>query len=172
MYYYVLKTKKRINSGNIQRESSDYMKAIVKLDVNGSKEAIWKVVADIENSDKNISAIIKIEVSDKPNNNILGFKWRETRTMFGKEATEVMWITEYKENVYYKTRAESHGAIYLTTISIEEKNNCCALSMCFEGISVSFFAKISSALLGRMMMKSTEKALRDDLNDIKMIVEK
>jgi len=147
------------------------MKAITTLEINGTKEAIWKVITDLENSDKNINAITKVEVLNKPSKDILGFKWRETRTMFGKEATEVMWITDYKENEYYKTRAESHGAIYLTTISIKEKNNSCALSMGFEGISVSFLAKIGSAIFGKMMIKSTEKALLDDLNDIKNIVE-
>jgi hypothetical protein len=147
------------------------MNALVSININGSKETIWKVISDLENSEKNISAILKIEVLEKPNNNILGFKWRETRTMFGKEATEVMWITEYEDNVYYKTRAESHGAVYITTMLIEENENDCTLSMRFEGKSVSFLAKISSILFSKMMMKATEKALLDDLKDIKNIVE-
>lgn len=147
------------------------MKASVEINIKGIKESIWEVIADIEHSEKNIIAIENIEVIKKPVEGILGLKWRETRVMFGKAATEVMWVTDAVPNKFYKTRAESHGAIYITTLSILEKDTYCVLSMSFEGIAQSFIAKLSSAVFGRMMMKSTEKALLNDLKDIKRIVE-
>lgn len=147
------------------------MKAYVEVSINGTKEAIWNVISDIRNAEKNISGIQKIEVLEEPTEGILGFKWRETRIMFGKEATEDMWITHSEPNSYYKTRAESHGAEYLTTMKIEEKVDSCILSMEFESESVSFMAKIMNVVFGRMMKNSTEKALLEDLNDIKNVVE-
>jgi len=147
------------------------MNAFVEVNINGTKEAIWNVISDIKNSDKNISGIQKIEILKEATDGIIGLKWRETRIMFGKEATEDMWITHAESNSYYKTRAESHGAVYLTTMKIEEKENHCTLSMAFESESVSFMAKIMNVVFGGMMKKSTEKALLEDLNDIKNIVE-
>lgn len=146
------------------------MKAYVELEMNASKEAIWNVISDIENSEKHINAIMKIEVLEKPDD-MLGFKWRETRMMFGKEATEVMWITDYEENKYYKTRAESHGAVYISTLTIKELGDSCILGMGFEGVAVSFLGKAMNVIFGKMMMKSTEKALSVDLEDIKKKVE-
>ncbi len=122
------------------------MKAYVEIEIKATKEVNWHVISDIENSEKNISAIKKIEILENPNNSLLDFKWRETRVMFGKEATEVMWVTEHEENSYYKTRAESHGAIYISTLTIKELGDSCQLSMGFEGEAISFFGKINIIL--------------------------
>ena len=42
----------------------------------------------------------------------LDTKWRETRTMFGQEATEEMWITEHEKDASYVAEAESRGNHY------------------------------------------------------------
>jgi len=148
------------------------MKVSVEVKIQGTKEDIWKATTDIEHSDHMISGIHKIEVLDKPETGFIGFKWRETRTMFGKEATEVMWVTEAEENVGYKTRAESHGAIYMSSFIIEERNDHCLLAMGFESQAVSLMGKLMDGVFGKMMAKSTEKELLEDLEDIKRYIEK
>lgn len=152
-------------------ESGDRMEARASLKINASKEAVWAVICDIENADKNISGINKVEILDQPKDGIVGLKWRETRTMFGKEATEVMWVTDAETNKYYRTRAESHGAIYISTMSIEDRGDTSIISMGFEGEAVTFGAKVGNFIFGKMMLKSTEKALMVDLEDIKKVVE-
>lgn len=148
------------------------MKVHTELYMNASKETVWKVISDIENSANTITAIEKIDVLNKPEDTLVGFKWRETRMMFGKEATEVMWITDYEENVYYRTRAESHGAVYISELTIKEEEDGCVLGMGFEGQPVTLGAKIMGFIFNGMMKKSTEKAFMDDLVDIKKRVEK
>ena len=147
------------------------MKVSVEVEIQGTKEAIWKATTDIEHSHQMISGIHKIEVLEKPETGFIGFKWRETRTMFGKEATEVMWVTEAEENIGYKTRAESHGAIYISSFTIEEKDDHCLLTMGFESQAVSLVGKLMDGLFGKMMGKSTEKELRKDLEEIKRFIE-
>ncbi len=147
------------------------MKIETSLRIDASKEAIWKVVSDIKQSDKTVSAIMKIEVLEEGKEGLLGFKWRETRMMFGKEATEVMWITHVEENKYYQTRAESHGAIYYSSVGIEEKEDHCLLTMGFDAESVSFMAKVMNVLFSGMMKKSMIKAFNEDMEDIKKVVE-
>ena len=146
------------------------MKAYAEINVKAPKEAIWSVICDIEHCDHNISGIQKVEVLEQPDSGVVGLKWRETRTMFGKEATEVMWITEAEEYSYYKTRAESHGSIYISRMGIIEQGDHCVLSMGFEGVALTFGAKIGNAIFSKMMAKSTEKALFVDLEDIKKVV--
>ena len=147
------------------------MKCSVSIPIEGTKEDIWNVITDIEHSEANISAINKIEVLEHSESELNGFKWRETRTMFGKEATEVMWITESEKNHYYKTRAESHGMIYVSTFTIDTEKDHEILTMGFEGEAQSFMGKVMNTVFGRMMMSSTEKAIMKDLEDIKNVVE-
>lgn len=147
------------------------MKVKVSVVINASKEQVWSVISNIENSVNVVSGIEKVEVHNKPENGLVDFKWTETRTLFGKTATETMWITEAEENKFYKTRAESHGAIYISTVSIEELSDGVELSMGFSSKSVSFGAKLMATLLGFMFVGATKKALQQDLEDIKAAVE-
>lgn len=147
------------------------MKVSTNIRINSSKENVWKVISDIENSVNNISGIINIEVLNPPGENLIGLKWRETRKMYGKEADEIMWVTHGKENVFYQTRAESHGAIYKSRLEIEEKSDHCILTMSFAGEAVSLLAKFMNVIFSGMMKKSMISELDKDLADIKKVVE-
>jgi len=58
-----------------------------QVTINGSKAAIWVAITNIENAAETISGIENIKVLEKPANGLVGLKWRETRTPFGKPAT-------------------------------------------------------------------------------------
>ncbi len=119
-----------------------------------------------------ISSILRIIILNKPSADIVGLKWEETREMFGKEATETMWITESEVNEYYCTRAESHGSVYITKLSLKTIDNSTLLTMSFNGIPQSIIAKVLSFVMGPLIKKSMKKALTKDLEDIKAYVEK
>lgn len=143
----------------------------VQVPVSASKEVIWKIITDIENAAQTVSGIDKVEVLEKPSDGFIGLKWMETRTLFGKTATETMWITEAKNNEFYNTRAESHGSVYLTTVSITESEGTVFLNMEFKGEAKTFGAKIMSFIFGPMIKNATKKALLQDLMDIKKAAE-
>ncbi len=148
------------------------MEVKVYVDIDASAEDIWAVITDIEGSCDNIEGIQKIEILERPTDSFVGLKWRETRVMFGKEATEVMWITEAVENKSYSTRAESHGAVYITKFAISPSGKGHRLTMIFEGQAQTFIAKVMNVVFGHMMKNATRKALLEDLNDIKKASEK
>ena len=147
------------------------MKLTIDIEIKAPKEKVWKVITDIENSVNTISGIEKIEILNKPKDTVVGLKWKETRTIFGKSATETMWITEATENDYYKTRAESNGAIYQTILKLSEKENTTFLTMEFSTEAISLKGKIMAFIFGRMLSKSMKKLIEKDLMDIKNIVE-
>lgn len=147
------------------------MRAMAQIDIEAPPQAVWSVVRDIENAAETIQAIEKIEVLERPKANLVGLKWRETRTMFGKTATEVMWITGAVETSHYETRAESHGSIYKTRVSLKEHGGGTRLQMEFEGKPITFGAKLMWGLMGFMFKGATRKALQKDLEDIKKKVE-
>ncbi|SES92817.1 SRPBCC family protein [Thalassotalea agarivorans] len=147
------------------------MQVSVSQTIAAPAETIWQAITNIDNCDQMITAIKSIEVLERPEEGVVGLKWQETREMFGKDATETMWITEAKAPSYYHTRAESHGSVYISTMAIEEQDGSCELSMSFKGEPQTFGAKILMFLMGAMVKKSMIKAIEQDLIDIKTFVE-
>lgn len=147
------------------------MHTLVQIDIESTASKVWKVITDFENSVNTIRGIQKIEVLEKPETGLVGFKWRETRTMFGKEATEVMWITDMEENRSYSVRAESHGAVYLTRFGIEEEDGKVLLTTEFRSEPRTFGAKLMNVVFSRMMRKATASAFLEDLEDIRKAAE-
>ncbi|MER2491090.1 hypothetical protein [Catenovulum sediminis] len=143
------------------------MKVEVAININVHKELVWKVICDVEDSINVISNILSVKLHHKPSNGLVGLKWTESRLMFGKEAEETMWITEALENSYYCTRAESHGSVYLTKLSVETVHGSTWLSIQFTGYPQSFFAKCMYCLMKPFMQRPMIKALQQDLEDIK-----
>ena len=144
----------------------------VDIKIEKSKDSVWRAITDIENWQGMISSILKIVILNKPTGDFVGLKWEETREMFGKEATETMWITDSEVNEYYCTRAESHGSVYITKLSLKSIDNSTVLTMSFNGIPQSIIAKVLSFVMGPLIKKSMKKALTKDLEDIKAYVEK
>ncbi len=148
------------------------MKISIDIEINAPKEKVWKVITDIENSVNTISEIENIEILNKPNDTMVGLKWKETRTIFGKSSTETMWITEAKENSFYKTRAESNGAVYQTVLKLTENENITVLIMEFSSEAVTFKGKILAFIFGIMLKRTMKKLIEKDLIDIKSTIEK
>ncbi|MFC1628492.1 SRPBCC family protein [Gemmatimonadota bacterium] len=147
------------------------MELQVTVNIDGSRNDVWTVITDIENSPNTISGIEKVEILERPDEGLVGLKWRETRTLFGKTATEVMWITDVTDNENYRTRAESHGAVYTTSLTVSGIDDATRLSMEFSGIPQTFGARVMAAMTGVIFKKATRKALMQDLDDIKAAVE-
>ena len=143
------------------------MELSVFVEIEKSIEDVWKAIIDFENCSNYINSIVDIEIIDNPKDTLIGFKWKETRVMFGKEATETMWITDYVENNYYQTRAESHGSIYISRVSVERVGENSKLTMSFSAEAQTFLVKIISVCMGFIIKGSMKKALLKDLNDIK-----
>jgi hypothetical protein len=143
----------------------------VQVTIKGSRAAVWNVITNIENAAKTINGIHKIEVVEKPANGIVGLKWRETRMYFGKPATVEILITDAVENEFYKTRAESDGYLFLSTMSISESSDGITLTSSHDYKPQSVVAKLKSVsmFLFKGMIK---KILQQDLNDIKSAVER
>jgi carbon monoxide dehydrogenase subunit G len=148
------------------------MDLTVSIDIQAPVDRVWQAITDIEHAKDRITSIEAIEVLERPASGLVGFKWRETRTMFGKQATEVMWVTAETPGRSYDVRAESHGAIYRSTMAVEPSAGGTRLSFTFGAEPVSFGARVMTVLLGWMMAGATRKALRKDLEDIKASVER
>jgi len=142
-----------------------------QVNVNGSKAAIWAAMTNIENAAEIISGIENIEVLEKPPSGLVGLRWRETRMYFGKPATVEKRITDAMENEFYKTRAESDGFVFLSTMRISESSGGVMLATSHDTRPQGLAAKLKSIPMP-FFKGMVRKALLQDLNDIKSAIER
>lgn len=148
------------------------MNVSVTTQINAPVDAVWQAITNFENSAEMISGIKAINILEKPTEGLIGLKWQETREMFGKEAVETMWITDAKDGEFYQTYAENCGTVYTGRLSVKAKDDGTELTMDFGGEAQTFFGKLMSGLMGWMFKGSMVKMLKQDLEDIKVHVEK
>ena len=146
------------------------MNVDAQVTINGSKTEVWNAITDIENAAQNLSGVEKIEIIEKPENGLVGMRWRETRMYFGKPATVEKRITDAAENEFYTTSAESDGFVFLSTNRISENGGGVILTSSHDTRPQGFVAKLKSTPM--FLFKGViKKALLHDLNDIKAAVE-
>jgi len=142
-----------------------------KVTINGTKEAVWTAITDIENAAAIISGIKKIEVVERPASGLVGLRWNETRILFGDSATVEKVITDAGENEFYKTRAEDSGFVFLTTMRLSAGEGGVTLTSSHETKPQGIVARLKSLpmFLFKGMIK---KAILQDLDDINAAIEK
>lgn len=147
------------------------MKVVAMVEINAPIDKVFEYFSDIQKVEDRIEGITKIEILSKEKSGA-GLKWRETRKMFGKEATEVMWITAFSPPVSYSVDAESHGMKYHSTYTFNDVGGGTTVEMVFEGTPVSLGAKITAPIFGLIFKGATKKALQKDMHDLKRLLEK
>ena len=133
---------------------------------------VWSIMIDLEGSATTISAIESIEILSGATEFGVGTRWRETRTMFGRQATEVMCISEVDPGKSYVAKAESNGAEYTTIMEVVDTgSNSSEVSMDFSAEPTGTMAKLMGATVGKLFESATRKALAQDLDDIAAVAE-
>jgi hypothetical protein len=143
------------------------------LEIMAKPETVWSVISDIQNAVNVISGIKSIEIIETATgSSITGLKWKETREFMGRDAEEIMWITDACPPSFYETRAESHGAIYISRMELKPIATGTSLTMKFKAKPVTVGAKVMWLLTGWMAKNSLRKVIAQDLKDIKTAIEK
>lgn len=138
----------------------------VSRDVTAPASVVWDIITDLEGSVDTISGIEKVEILAGDSFGV-GTSWRETRTMFGKKATEDMTVTEITEGESYVVIARPDSANYRTVMSIlPTGETACTLSMEFGANPKGKMTRFMGATMGKMFEGATRKALQKDLDDI------
>ena len=138
-------------------------------EVRAPVEDVFRVCTDLERAPERISAITAVKVlSEGPFG--VGTRWRETRVMYGREASEEMWVTEFEPGRKYVAEAESHGTHYRTEFTFEPTEPGTLLLISFGAVPVSFFARLMMPLMS-FMAKGLRECLQQDLEDIARSVE-
>ncbi len=142
----------------------------LKQQIQAPIETVFDRASDFPNAASTITSIVKVEMlSDGPV--AVGSRFRETRVMFGREATEEMEVKTFERPRRYVLEATSHGSHYLTTFNFREKGGGTEMEMNFQATPLSFFAKVMGFFLNKMMMKTVVTECGKDLKDLKAAIE-
>lgn len=137
----------------------------INQQVDAPPERVFALYADVGNAAKYIDGIERVELlSDGPVG--VGTRFKETRRMFNREATEEMEFTHFEPPRRYVVRCDAHGAIYESTFDFTPSGSGTEVQVKFEARPQSLFAKLLSPLSG-LMMKPVKKCTEQDLLDIK-----
>lgn len=146
------------------------MKIACSEHVNAPVERVFAVASDPRHAADVISAITKMEVLTEGPVGV-GTRFRETRVMFGKEATEQMEFTAFDPPWSYTLVADSHGCHYTSTFRFRPEGAGTRVDFEFSGDAHSFGARVMSALMGPLMKGTMRKMLAKDLGELKRYVE-
>ncbi len=145
------------------------MKVSITETIGAPREEVFAAFTDLEHCAEHIDAIVKCEVlTDGPVG--VGTRFRETRVMFKREATEEMEITKFDPPSSYTVEAESCGAHYSTIFRFEPEGAGTRVECEFGAQPVTFMAKLMSPL-SCMMAGTLRKCLTQDMEQIKARVE-
>ena len=143
------------------------MQIDVNREIGAPAARVWEIITDLPNSPAVMSAITRVDILEGADQFGVGTRWRETRTMFGREASEVMSVSALDPGRSYTVLAESHGTRYESTFEvIPAGEHACVLRMTFAGEPTSPVSRVMSATVGRLFAGATRKAVEQDLADI------
>ena len=142
----------------------------LSMTVEAGPEEVFRIFSDIEHAGDRISAIKKIEMlTDGPVGT--GTRFRETRIMFNKEATEELQITAMEPGKSYTIGCESCGCVYATTFRFTRNGTGTRVDLHMEARAVSLFAKIMSPLTALMFGPMMRKCMTKDMEELKAAAE-
>lgn len=131
-------------------------------------DAVWAVFTDLPRSAERLTAVDAVEIlsdGDGDGDFGVGTRWRETRTMFGKQATEEMEVTAVDPQRSYTVEAESRGTHYVSRFDFTPTGDSTDVTFTFSGES-SGAMRVVGALMWPLLKGKMTQELRRDLDDL------
>lgn len=143
------------------------MNVQVAREIDAPADDVWAAVTDLDAAPRMISAIDAVERLDDGVAFGVGTTWRETRTMFGRSATERLEVTQLDAPRRYTATAVNGATVATSVIAIAPLGaDRCRLSMSMATTSANLVGRFVSALVGVVFARSMRTALQRDLDDI------
>jgi uncharacterized membrane protein len=128
-------------------------------------ERVFALGTDIENWPQYIKGIKRVELLTEGPFRV-GTRFRETRLMHGREATEEMEVTAVEPGRGYTLGCTSCGCQYRSEFRFQPEGGGTRVTMDFEARPLSLFARLMSPLAW-LMKGMVRKCVEEDLRDLK-----
>jgi carbon monoxide dehydrogenase subunit G len=140
------------------------------MHVAAPPRAVFDLFTDLEHMSERISGIEKITIlTDGPVG--LGTRWRETRVIMKKSATEELDITAFEPGRSFEVSCESCGARYLSVHRFEPEDGGTRFEFEMRVTPVSLAAKVLSPVTGLLMGPMMRKCIEKDFDEMRVVAE-
>ncbi len=137
--------------------------------VEAPADRVFDVFSDIPRAHEMVDQIVRIEMlTDGPVD--VGTRWRETRLMFKREATEEMWVTAFDAGRSYTVGCESCGCTYESVWRFTPDGDATLVEFEMSYQPLTFLAKVMSPV-GRIMLPMMKKCFEKDFQALKTVAE-
>jgi Polyketide cyclase / dehydrase and lipid transport len=138
--------------------------------VAASQQATFEAFSDFATAAARVKAIDSVELLTPPPVRV-GTRFRETRTLYGKRATEKMTVSRFDPPDALELTAASHGMACLSTYRFSREAARTRVSLTFQGTPQSTPARIFAPVMGPIMTSPMQKMLKRDLEDMRAFIE-
>lgn len=145
----------------------------VSRSIAARPQIVWQIITDIAGADITLSGVDSVEILT-PGEYLPGFRWLETRKMFGVSSTQEMMVQESAPPETTTVYSMSSGTEYYTTFTLAPEGAGTLLSLHFSSRikHAGMAASLMDTLFGSIALRQTEKMLNRDLADIANAAEK
>ena len=140
------------------------MQVTVECTTRAPAEIAYATHLDVMQWPRFVRGIEKVEMLTQGPPRV-GSRFRETRLMFGRRASEEMTIAELVPAQRQVLTAENHGTRYTATATFTPQEGGTLIRLHFEGAPVSLLARLMSGL-AMLMAGTVRKQLQADLDDV------
>jgi hypothetical protein len=138
--------------------------------VEAPPDVVFATAIDVSNWPRFISGIEGVDVP-APGPVTVGSVFRETRPMFGKQATEEMTVALMQAPSRLQLTARNHGTAYIVDHAFAADGSGTRMTLVFTGRPTTLLARIL-APLGWLFRGTVKRQLEADLADLKREAER
>lgn len=141
--------------------------------VDAPPHEVFEAFTDLENASNVIGDINRLERLT-PGPTAHGTRFRETRTVLGREVTEEMTITDFQPDTdepHYTVTCESCGTMFEMTFRFRRENGGTRVDITMTTTPQTFMARLLSPL-GWLISGTLRKCVDRDAADLKRIIER
>jgi len=144
----------------------------VSRHIDAEPDAVWRVITALDSAPDTLRGVTSVERLDGTGYEV-GTRWRETRVMFGRSATEEMRVAEVDPGRRTVVTSESGAARYRTVFDLVPAGSGTDLTIVFSGESgpMGAAASLVMTLSAPLAKRAMRKALQQDLEDITVAAE-
>ncbi|MCI5048203.1 MAG: SRPBCC family protein [Aquisalinus sp.] len=125
-------------------------------------EKVFQAISDVSTFAQTNPNIVNIEMLSTQTSGV-GTRFRETRSMNGREATTELEFTEYVENEHVRIVSDAGGTIWDTLMKLTPEGETTRLDMQMDARPYKLMSKIVTPLISGMV----NKAVQEDMDGLK-----
>ena len=141
-------------------------KVTVSRRIDAPVDVVFRTVAHVERFSQAVPGILRVEFLSEVTSGV-GARFRETRTMMGREASTELEVTEYVENERVRIVSEAGGALWDTVFTVGPDGEGTELKMVMDARPQTLSARMTVPLI----IGTVQKAVEQDMDSVKSFCE-